>query len=212
MTFTLETAARLAFTATATDAVKFSVSQDVNGKLKAVAKGNVKAGATVQTKDVLLEAGTYYLTMESTTAKKGGSTDYSVGIAEGASFFPAGNNSDDKWQDVAEAAPVADGGNIAGWVGYGDAVDFTKFHVNDDGQIELKLDDATQAAFASKQIKLSCISAETGKAVALTGLSNGTVNSRKAVTAGDYYLGVQCSNVKKYDTTYGITAGSLAAV
>ena len=36
--------------------------------------------------------------------------------------------------------------------------------------------------------------------------------SKKPVSAGEYYLGVICANVKKYDTSYSITTGLLAAV
>ena len=86
------------------------------------------------------------------------------------------------------------------------------FNVSEDGQIRLGLDAATANALASKKIKLSCIDASTGKAVALDKLAGSTVLSKKGVAAGDYYLGVQCANVKKFDTSYAITAGSLAAI
>ena len=76
------------------------------------------------------------------------------------------------------------------------------------GKVQLVLDDATANAFASKQVKLSCLDAN-GKSVALA-LSGDTLLSKKDVTAGDYYLGVTCANVKKFDTAYSVTTGLLA--
>ena len=40
----------------------------------------IKAGQTVQLKDLMLESGTYYISMQSTNASKGGNADYSVRI------------------------------------------------------------------------------------------------------------------------------------
>ena len=183
----------------------------VNGKLKALGNASVKAGATASTKDLLLTAGTYYLAVESTNAKKGGNADYTVAVKDGAVFFPQGNNANDTWQAVASTTPVSDGAEITGWVGFGDKVDFTKFNVSDDGDICLNLNDATAQALASKEIKLSCLDAS-GKQVALGALVGNTVTSKKGVAAGDYNLGVQCANDKKFNTSYGLTAGSLAVI
>ena len=107
--------------------------------------------------------------------------------------------------------PTLPGEEITGWVGFGDASDFIKFELEDDGRIQLNLDEATKAAFASKQIKLTCLD-QNGKSVAIAADKNDpyTLFSKKEVVAGEYYLGVTCANVKKYDTYYSITTGQLA--
>jgi hypothetical protein len=46
--------------------------------------------------------------------------------------------------------------------------------------------------------------------VALSVLDGDTLVSKKAVAAGEYYLGVTCANVKKFDTSYSVTTGLLA--
>ena len=117
-------------------------------------------------------------------------------------------------QAVSGMDPVLEGEEITGWVGFGDARDFIKFELAEDGRIQLTLnDEATMNALASKEIKLSCLD-ENGKSVAIAVDKNDpfTVLSKKDVSAGNYYLGVTCANVKKYDTYYSITNGGLLAV
>ena len=212
-TITLDTAAKLSFEINSSDAVKFTVSQMEKGKLKSVGSVSVKAGNTVsaKTKELLLNKGIYYLAVESTNAKKGGSADYTVSVNKDAVFFPKGDYSNDTWKAVASEKAVEDGSLISGWVGFGDNADFTKFNVSEDGAIRLSLDKETASALASKEIKLSCLDAS-GKTVALGNLDGSYLTSKKDVAAGDYYLGVQCANEKKYNTSYAITAGSLAAI
>ncbi len=94
-------------------------------------------------------------------------------------------------------------------MGFGNASDFIKFELAGDGQIQLTLDDDTRNAFASKQIKLTCLDAN-GKSVALGALDGNILLSKKPVAVGEYYLGVTCANVKKYDTSYSVTTGLLA--
>ena len=107
--------------------------------------------------------------------------------------------------------PVMEGEEITGWVGFGDAADFIKFELDENGQIQLNLDYATAYALSTKQIKLTCLN-EDGKSVAIAVDKNDpcTVLSKNNVIKGAYYLGVTCTNVKKYDTTYNITVGQLA--
>ena len=170
---------------------------------------SVKAGAWNNSKDILVTAGTYYLQVQSTNAKKGGDADYTVALDDSSRFFPAGDNSNDTWQAASEKPAKLQGEEITGWVGYGDAKDFIKFELNGNGQVQLDLDGATANAFNAKQIKLTCLDAN-GKSVALTAFDGDTLISKKAVAAGNYYLGVTCANVKKYDTSYSVTTGLLA--
>ena len=149
--------------------------------------------------------------MKSTNAKNGGSADYTIKLNENSQFFTQGNNRNDSWKTAARTAPALAGEVISGWVGFSDAADFIKFAVAEDGRIQLNLDEATKTAFASKQIKLSCLDAN-GKSVAIAVDKNDPykVLSKKDVAAGEYYLGVTCTNVNKYETSYSITTGQLA--
>ena len=162
MAFTLDSAAKLTFDLTATDAVKFTINRldsktDKNNNttysLKplltqtlTVPKGRESGSAT--TTALLLEAGEYYLGIQSTNAAKGGSADYTVAVNDKSVFFVYG---DDGWNDRplynAKTKEYNDSlsGNAIGmdgashvlpdggspevpdgwenWVGYGDAID-----------------------------------------------------------------------------------------
>jgi hypothetical protein len=202
---TLNSAATLTLDCTATDAVKFTL---FNAAGKSVANASLKDAGAASTKAALLEAGTYYLQVQSTNAKKGGNADYTVSVNPNTAFFPAGDHTNDTLQDAAAKPAVLEGTEITGWVGFGDAADFIKFQVAGDGQIALAMDDATAGALSGKQIKLSCLDAN-GKAVKLVQDGN-LLFSKNEVSAGDYYLGVTCANVKKFNTNYSITTGLLA--
>ena len=114
------------------------------------------------------------------------------------------NPDNNTWQAAKKSSAVKSGDAITGWVGFGDVADFIKFQVAGDGQIKLDLDQATAKALSGKEIKLSCLDAS-GKAVAMGSLDSDTLVSKKPVLAGEYYLGVTCTNVKKFDTSYSIT-------
>ena len=86
-------------------------------------------------------------------------------------------------------------------MGSGDAADFIKFQLDEAGKIQPELDADTADALKSKQIKLSCLN-ENGKAVALTSLNDDNMLfSKQTVNAGDYYPGMTCANVQKFNTT-----------
>ncbi len=206
---TLNSSARLKFTVNSSDAVKFTVYQVNGGKLKSLGNASVKTNASGTTKDIFVTAGTYYLSVQSTNAKKGGHADYSVTLDGSSKLFPAGDNTNDTWQAASQKTAKLPGEEITGWVGFGDAKDFIRFQLNGDGQIELDLDSATAGAYSAKQIKLTCLDAN-GKSVGLGVLDDDTLVSKKAVAAGEYYLGVTCANVKKFDTSYSVTTGLLA--
>ena len=129
---------------------------------------------------------------------------------KGSKFYPVGDNSNDTWQAAKKSSAVQSGETVTGWVGFSDAADFIKFQADSEGQINLDLDKATAKALSSKEIKLSCLDAK-GRSVVLTSLDSDTLVSKKAVLAGEYYLGVTCANVKKFDTSYSITTGMRAS-
>ncbi len=149
----LDDAAKLSFGVTATDASKFTVWRWDDGKNKLVSlqastlkleeESYVKSGAKgsslskyyhIETKNLLLNAGDYYLSMESTNAAKGGNAYYNVYLYESV-FFAEGNKADDDWAtlpaDYDFGALTRESQEIVNdeWVGYGDDIDYRKFTV-----------------------------------------------------------------------------------
>ena len=206
--FTLQTGGKLSFRVSTTDAVNFSVLQNVGGKLKTLVKSSVKAGSTIDTKEVLVSAGTCYLAVQSTNAKKGGSADYTVSLTGQSVFFPKGDNTNDSLQQAAQQKAKSVGSAVSGWVGYGDASDYIKFTTGKAGRLTFGLNAATTEAYKAKQLKLNCFDAS-GKKVAVAWQGN-LLATGKPVAAGIYYLGVDCGNVNKFNTSYKITTGLLA--
>ena len=88
----------------------------------------------IETKNLLLNAGDYYLSMESTNAAKGGNAYYNVYLYESV-FFSEGNTEDDDWTTLPgkydlgaltrESQEIVDDE----WVGFGDDVDYRRFTV-----------------------------------------------------------------------------------
>lgn len=145
----LDDAAKLSFGVTATDASKFTVWRWDDGKNKLVSlqastlklkeESYIKGSALskyyyVETKELLLDAGDYYLSMESTNAAKGGNAYYNVYLYESV-FFAEGNKADDDWAtlpaDYDFGALTRESQEIVNdeWVGYGDDIDYRKFTV-----------------------------------------------------------------------------------
>ncbi len=218
LAITLDTAASLSFAVNADDATKLTVWQlnEKSGKysLKSLQSTALKAAKgttdyTAATKNLLLNAGMYYISIQSTNAEKGGDADYQIEVNRSSIFFPAGNNTNDTWKAVANRDALEVDDHFAGWVGYGDATDFFKFEIEQSGAISLDFDDETARSMANKELKLSCLDAN-GKSVALTALEPDVYTGKKEFAAGVYYLGVSCTNVKKFNTTYDITLGMLA--
>ncbi|MBO4511169.1 MAG: hypothetical protein J5746_00230 [Victivallales bacterium] len=213
---TLDCGARVAFDLEAGDATKFTLWQldEKTSRLKSVQATTLKADKTKEhysasTKELLLKAGTYYVSMESTNAKKGGNADFTVTQGERFKVFDGADNSNDTWKAASENEALAIGDSANGWVGFGDTVDFHQFQVEEAGKLTLTFDEDTEAALKAKQIKLSCLDAK-GKAVSLAAFKNGSVDSSKALGEGTYYLGVTCANAQKYDTSYSVNLGMLA--
>ena len=215
MEFTLDTAAKLNFDVASSDSAKFVIYQlnDKTGKLKALQTTTIKADTVMPTKDLFLAAGTYYISVTSTNAKKGGNADYSFSLNDSAVFYPeAGDATDNTWKLVKEDdAAALDGANINGWVGYSDAADFVKLELDGSGAISLELDEVTATAYERKELKITCVN-EKGKAIALTyDAATESFTSKLTFTEGTVcYVGVSTTNQKKYDTEYQITAGILA--
>jgi len=100
---TLDQAAMISFSMNATDAAKFviySLTEKKGGKytMKALQTTKLKKPAkdaaeyTAETKALSLEAGDYFISMESTNAKKGGSAYYNVRLNSDACIWPVEEN------------------------------------------------------------------------------------------------------------------------
>ena len=100
---TLDQAATISFSMNATDAAKFviySLTEKKGGKyaMKALQTTKLKkatkdaAEYTAETKALSLEAGDYFISMESTNAKKGGEAYYNVTLNSDACVWPAGES------------------------------------------------------------------------------------------------------------------------
>ncbi len=211
--FTLDHAASLVFDLSATDAAKLTVWSltGTPDKYSLKSLGNVAAKldkATGKyagsTKALLLEKGTYFFSVESTNAKKGGSAFYSVYLNGNSAVFTAGDNSDDGWADAPALAP---GEALEDWVGFGDAVDFRKVSVAETGGFY-----SFDLAGAESALKLTVYTIDTkGKLKSLKSIS---VNAKKPALStgpialaegGTYYLAVEATGAKKGESS-GYTA------
>lgn len=196
---------------------------DAKGKLKTVASEAFKtSGATKKT--VVLDAGTYYLAMQSTNAKKGDEVYYNVALDGQSVFFTDGdthaNDYDSKKKAVsaevdaytanlesgaglqidgaldADSAIVIDNEGFTNFVGCGDESDIIKINA---------------VAGDSVSLKITAMDAVT---LSVYGLRKGKVASLKSVklkAAGDatldytfqdkdgtaFYVGVESTNAKK---------------
>jgi hypothetical protein len=222
--FTLNSAAKLSFSLNATDAAKFTIYQlvqDRNGKysLKTLQTTTLAYDKDFEeyeanTKALLLEAGEYYFSMQSTNAAQGGSACYDVDLnaEDGAvKFFAGGDNSDD-WTDLkteGASGQVADVGVIDGnsydictnWVGFGDEFDYAKFTLDSSAELSFSL-------YATDAVKFTVYRLVQGR--------NGTYSLKKLQTtkltydkefeeyaantkallleAGEYYFSMQSTN------------------
>ena len=180
--------------------------------LKQKLSQTVKAGCIVPTKELLLTNGTYYFSMTSINAKKGGDSIYRVTVNENRSEFyaEAADNTDDSWSKVKSdaAANVSNSGvDMNGWVGFSDKSDFFKLETDGTGIVKLSLDDATAEAYENKELKITCLN-KNGAAVAMVWDSADDVLKSKSILAADtvLYVGVSTANEKQYETSYNITA------
>ena len=237
----LESAANLSFTVTATDAAKFTinrliVSKDRTGNdvytvktLQTIAlaktKGSENFAAT--TKKQLLEAGTYYLSVQSTDAAKGGAAWYDVALAGDSVFFTDG---DDGWNNylydaktkqvnaalVASEAAVVDGetGQLdldedgMNFVGFGDDTDFRKIELESAANLSFTVTATDAAKFTINRLIVSKDrngnDVYTVKALQTTALAKAKGNENFTATtknqlleAGTYYLSMQSTNATK---------------
>jgi autotransporter passenger strand-loop-strand repeat protein len=229
--FTLTKAASLSFLLNATGAVKFTIWSLTTGKngtksMKSLQATSAKKDKSTgdylaTTKDLLLDTGDYYISVESTDAKKGGNAYYNVMLNKGdCVFYNRGDDFDDDWgpfkaddyHGVAHLGTV-DGKKETliedGWVGYGDAVDYRKFTLKTGAKLSL-------AVYSTDATKISVcrVDSKPGKEPGLTfytlkTLQTTTLKKEKMtddyfsltksllLEKGDYFIRVESTNAKK---------------
>ena len=190
---------KYSFSFTATDAAKLTVwTMNADGSLKAVKSVSVKAGEQKGISGLLFDSGLYYLSVESTTAKKGGGADYSVTLTSDSVFFTKGDNSDDVPPGTGELILIGESTSnpiAEGWVGYGDAVDYKPAIFVNDGKYSFSFT-ATDAAKLTLWVTtgdgglkmVKSVSVKGGQTKALSGL---------LLDGGIYYFSVESTNAKK---------------
>ncbi|MBE6373096.1 MAG: hypothetical protein E7055_13615, partial [Lentisphaerae bacterium] len=198
--FTLDSGAKLSFTVTSTDAVKFTIWQQDGSKLKSLQSITVGAGKTADTKELLLNAGKYYYSVQSTNASKGGSADYTVSVNGKSAFFTNGYNGDDTIASAADLGTVTEpGGSITDWVGLGDEYDYGKFTLDSGAKLSFTVTSTDAAKFTIWQ-------QDGGKLKSLQSITVGagkTVDTKELLlNAGDYYVSMQSTNASKGGDAY----------
>ena len=165
----------------------------------------------IDTDTLLLDKGTYYIGVQSTDAKQGGGTDYTVALNKAASEF---------YSSVVTV--TASTGNIIGsdWVGYGDEFDYQTITLNSAAKLSLSITstDAVKISICKldgKDGKYSFKSLKT-TAAKLNKTTNKYLVDTDALLLekGTYYVCVQSTNAKKAGTkaTYTVSLNKTASV
>jgi len=174
----LNKAARLSFLVTSDEATSFSVCQfdEKKNKLKSLQKVSLKSSGTngceVQTKELLLEEGDYYLCIQSTNARKYGYSDYAIQLSDSVFFSDGDDNSNDFLLDAKKKLNpgansfqpntvtkkqeiLVDKQNVLSrkidnvtyknFVGFGDEADYAKLTLSNNGKLRFTVT-ATDAA------------------------------------------------------------------
>mgnify|MGYP002537079745 CR=1 FL=1 len=173
-----------------------------NGRLKKLKTASGKAGRNGVIRELLLDAGTYYVAVEASGRTKKGGTDYDVEII--GSTFTKGDVTNN---DFSSADELPSGGVARGWVGFGDASDYYRFSLDRSGFHDFALaaekGGATLTIYREIGGKMKVVrKIQAGKAVADLELDRGT-----------YYLQVQSGDKGKgkKNTDYEILTDLAAA-
>ena len=169
----LEYSAKVSFMVDATNAASFTIYRSVLGEdgscsLTAIQTSNLVLNREtgyyeVTTKGLLLDAGEYYISIESTGPAPEDGSSYSVSINdEVTEYFTEGDSSDD-WTDLktaGENGEVADLGILdecsfdvlCDWVGYGDSVDYAGFTLESAAKLSFSIDADSAVKFTIYQL------------------------------------------------------------
>ena len=234
----LEHATSLSLSANALDASKLVIySFDGVSKMKALQTTTLKKakGATefsANTKNLLLEAGTYFVSMQSTNAKKGGNAYYNVKLNDATTVYDDGDNGWNNYVYDKKATPQVnpnigefvvneitsattdvtldnEATAVEGWsnfVGFGDTADYAKIFVAGNSA---KLSFNVTSTDAAKFIIYSFDGVSKMKALQTSTLKKAkgatlyTVDTKAlALAEGEYFISVQSTNAKKGGAAY----------
>jgi len=222
----LNNTAKLSFDIYATDASKFTIWRWDDGKKKLVSLQastlklkeveDIKSGAKssssskyffVETKDIILNSGDYYLSMESTNAAKGGNAYYNVILAEDSQFFGTPDNKDDTWKNLSDdyglgALSGSKDNIVRDWVGYDDAIDYRKFTVGEEAKFSFEIESSDLTKFTvwkydAKKKKLVSLQTTSIEDNYWGEYRYGTTTDKLQLDAGEYYFSVESPDAKK---------------
>ena len=196
----------------------YSVTYNKDGseKLKKLTAVTASANQKKGTKELLMAAGEYYVTVEAVDWKKGRNTDYSVNV-DGTSYYKA-NNTDDNWNDPG-VREFSVGGAVETfladeWVGFGDSIDWIRINISTPGYYNFSIHDL------QNKVKMTVYTiSSTGKKKSLGSISynptRGNSTSLKKpllLDRGVYYIAVEApswKSGKNTDYSLGSMAGEL---
>lgn len=187
-------------------------SEKVKKMTSITVAGNQKKG----TKELLMDSGEYYVTIEAVDWKKGRNTDYAVHV-DGTSYSKA-NNADDNWSDPGvrefSIGGAAETFLSDEWVGFGDSVDWIRINITTPGYYNFSIQNL------QNKVKMSVYTISgTGKKKSLGSISytptkgsSTTLKKPLLLDRGTYYIAVEApswKSGKNTDYALGSMAGEL---
>ena len=165
---------------------------DLKGKL--IKKLQINADGNANIDDIFLKKGNYFVTVESKDQGKGKyNTDYSLSASKLQTLYPKVDNSNDTWKAVAPLEGSELSENIEAWLGVGDQADFFKISLDyadsAPSRLAIELDEQTAQARKDGILQFVCRD-ERGRSIALYEVAPGELNTKKAVSGSEIYIGV----------------------
>ena len=176
-----------------------SKGEDVVKQLKSITVNAAKTNIGEIT-DLLLDKGTYYVSVEATDAKKGKNSDYDLSVT-GVGFVKA-NNEDDKWEELASKYTISDTTSFEDWVGFGDKIDYRAVKVAEKGGIYSFQVTGVDGGVMNN-VKLTVYTESNGKLKTVKSVTatvkNGTADTGDLCLVSDntYYLAVEAPDAAK---------------
>ena len=227
--FTIDGPAKLVFDVAASDRAKFTVyslEEKKPGKysLKTVMAVSLKVNKdaeyadekyTAETKALLLTTpGTYYVSVQSPNASSGGNAYYSIVVdGDKSAFFDEVKQDDsgnDNWKTINASEEkkhviTQTGTMLEGWVGYGDAVDYYGFSLENNTNVVFTVTATDEASFTLSayterrgKVSLKVVQKKTSlKYNSATGLYEFSMKRTMLSKDTLYYITMESTNAKK---------------
>jgi hypothetical protein len=186
---------------------------DLQGKL--IKKLQINADGNANIDDIFLKKGNYFVTVESKDQGKGKyNTDYSLSASKLQTLYPKLDNSNDTWNAVAPLEGSELSENIEAWLGVGDQADFFKISLDyadsAPSRLAIELDEKTAQAWQDGSLQFICRD-ERGRSVALYEVAPGELNTKKAVSGSEIYIGVMLKKPEEsIDYSFKVENATLA--